>query len=550
MLSLGINVSGHDSAAALVRNGELLFAAPEERFTRRKADPDFPTEAISAGLGFIGATLDDVDAVGVSFPLDSLVMLNRLRLLLRGKVRFCRHNATDPFIGTVYRRPVRLAMSGLGKPATWWSHHMSHALWGAVTSGAEDCAILVMDEQGGRSATTIWHFRDGTLRLRRRIDFPNSLGLFYAAITGYLGFEPFSDEWKVMGLAAYGGAGVDAGPLIEVTRDGYRVAGKGLLGRHPNDYSLLESLYGPRRRVGEPLTDRHRDIAHAAQAATEQAVLALARAAHDLTGSSSLCVVGGVALNCKANGLLLEQGPFGAVFAPPAAADDGSAAGAAYAAQYRLGPYPNCGPLRDSRLGTQWSGGEIEQVLANCGLRYRRLDDPEDTIAAHLAEGRIVARFRGRAEFGARALGARSILAHPGDAGMRDRVNAAVKYREDWRPFAPVVLAEAGNDYFRDFRSSPFMTLTFQALPSALERAPAVVHADGTARLQSVTAADDPALWRVLSRFAELTGLPILLNTSFNLRGEPIVDSPRDALRTFYTSGLEILVMEDFEIIK
>lgn len=491
-----------------------------------------------------------MDAAGISFPLDSLIMLNRLRLLLSGKVQPGWYHATAPLIGAMYRRPMRLAISELGRPVTWWSHHLSHALWGAVTGGTDDCAVLVMDEQGGRSATTIWHYRDGRLRLRRRIDFPNSLGLFYAAITDYLGFQPFADEWKVMGLAAYGRTGLDVTPLLAVTDSGYQVDGRGLLGRHPHDHARLESLFGPRRRPGDELTDRHRDLAFAAQAATERAVLALARSARALTGCNSLCLVGGVALNCKANGLLVERGPFPAVIAPPAAADDGSAAGAAYAAQYRLGPYPRCEPLRDARLGTEWSSGQIEPVLANCGLRYRRLDDPERGIAAHLAERRIVARFEGRAEFGARALGARSILAHPGEARMRDRVNAAVKYREDWRPFAPVILAEAGSRYFRHFRPSPFMTLTFPALPAAREQAPAVVHADGTARLQSVDASDDPSLWRILARFEELTGLPILLNTSFNLRGEPIVNSPHDALRTFYTSGLDVLVMGGFEIVK
>jgi carbamoyltransferase len=261
-------------------------------------------------------------------------------------------------------------------------------------------------------------------------------------------------------------------------------------------------------------------------------------------------VVGGVALNCRANGRVAAQGQFSRVYVPPAAGDDGSAAGAALALPYHRGRLLRDGPLRDARLGRRWPLERIEALLHTCGLRFRRVAEPAEVTAAHLAEGRVVARFSGRSEFGARALGARSILAHPGDPAMRDRLNAAVKYREPWRPFAPVVLAEEGARYFADFCACPFMTRTFPALPAAREHAPAVVHADGTARVQSVARRDDPELWQVLRGFQRRTGVPMLLNTSFNLRGEPIVDSPHDALRTFYTSGLDVLMLECFEVTK
>ncbi|MDQ3152090.1 MAG: carbamoyltransferase [Actinomycetota bacterium] len=550
MLTLGINVSGHDSSVALVADGSLRFALAQERLSRRKHDPDFPFEAVAAALDSAGARLDDVDAVGMSCPFDGLVMLNRLRLVLGGKVPFSWFNVRDPVVGLVYRRPVRLAARGLGRPVAWWSHHECHALWGAATAGQDDCAILVVDEKGARSATTIWHFRRGRLRLRHRVDYPNSLGLFYAACTQHLGFQPLSDEWKVMGLAAYGSPGVDVSPLLRVHQDGYAVNGRVLHGLYTGDPSGAAAILGPPRQPGQEITDRHRDIAFAVQDATERAVLALAGAAHRLTGSATLCVVGGVALNCKANGRIATEGRFRQVFVPPAAGDDGSAAGAALALRYHRSGLHSNGPLRDARLGQSWSPEEVEALLSTCGLRFRRVLEPAEVTAAHLAEGRVVARFSGRSEFGARALGARSILAHPGDPAMRDRLNAAVKYREPWRPFAPVVLEEVGGQYFAGFCAAPFMTRTFQALPAARERAPAVVHADGTARVQSVAHGDDPELWRVLRSFQRRTGLPILLNTSFNLRGEPIVDSPKDALRTFYTSGIDVLMLECFEVTK
>lgn len=550
MLTLGINVSGHDSSVALIADGSLRFALAEERLSRRKHDPEFPVGAVAAALDFAGATLDDVDAVGMSCPFDSLVMLNRLRLVLGGKLPFSWSNVRDPIVGLGYRRPVRLATRGLGRPVAWWSHHECHALWGAATTGQDDCAVLVADEKGARSATTIWHFRRGRLRLRHRVDYPNSLGLFYAACTQHLGFQPLSDEWKVMGLAAHGSPGVDISPLLRVHQDGYMANGRALHGHFPGDLSGVAAILGPPRRPDQEITDRHRAIAFAVQDATERAILALARAAHRLTGSETLCVVGGVALNCKANGRVATEAPFTQVYVPPAAGDDGSAAGAALALSYHRGGLHSDGPLRDARLGRNWSPEEVEALLHTCGLRFRRVSEPAVVTAAHLAEGRVVARFSGRSEFGARALGARSILAHPGDPAMRDRLNAAVKYREPWRPFAPVVLDEEGGQYFGDFCGAPFMTRTFQALPAAREGAPAAVHADGTARVQSVARCDDPELWQVLRHFQRHTGLPILLNTSFNLRGEPIVDSPKDAVRTFYTSGIDVLMLECFEVTK
>lgn len=546
---MGINHSMHESSVAFVDETGVLFAQSEERRTRRKFDPSFPAEAITAGMGALGITSSDVAAIGFSFPERHVGLLYDLQLLMRREMQWSRHNALSLVVGATRpsNRPTWIRESTA--PTYGFSHHLSHALTATLGAGIEEVAVVVADGRGARAATSIWHFRDGDIRLLRKVKFPNSLGLFYAEITRYLGFQPLSDEWKVMGLAAYGKPGIDVSHTIQVTGHGYQVQGRELIGRGNGDLTHLRRHLGDRDASAE-LTERDRDVAFAAQAATEDAMLALARVAHRLTGAPTLCLSGGVAMNCKANGRVLAEGPFQDVFIPAGASDEGSSVGAGVAALGRLGFQPAIKAQPHALFGLAYRSPDIEELIQGCGLRFRVVEDPEERAAELLASGTVLARFRGRSEFGARALGARSILAHAGDVAVRDRINAAVKYREPWRPFAPMVLEEDGPSYFRGFVRSPFMTLTFDVTDRARREAPAIVHADGTARVQSVGRGDDPLLWQLLTNFKRTTGTSVLLNTSFNLKGEPIVETPRDAIRTFFSSGLERLLLENYEIWK
>ena len=546
---MGINHSMHESSVAFLDETGLLFAQSEERFTRRKFDASFPVEAITAGLRALDLTPSDVAAMGLSFPSRHAGMLHNLQLLMRGRMQWSRHNALSLIVGaTQPRNRPPWVRDGI-VPTYSFSHHLSHGLTATLAAGLEEAAVIVADGRGARSATTIWHFRRGEMRLLRRFSFPNSLGLFYSEITRYLGFQPFSDEWKVMGLAAYGKPGIDLSHTIRVTPEGYQVRGRELIGRGGGDLTYLRRHLGV-REASTPISERDRDVAFAAQMVTEAAMMVLARLAHRLTGARVLCVSGGVAMNCKANGRILSEGPFQSVFVPAGASDEGSAVGAGVAMLGRLGYRPETKVQPHALLGLSYKSEDIEELLQGCGLRFQVLDDPEERAAKLLADGTILARFRGRSEFGARALGARSILASPADIAVRDRINAAVKYREPWRPFAPMVLEEDGKSYFRRFMRSPFMTVTFEVTERTYQEAPAIVHADGTARVQSVSRGDDPFLWRLLASFKRMTGSSVLLNTSFNLKGEPIVETPRDAVRTFFASGLERMLLENYEVWK
>jgi carbamoyltransferase len=412
-------------------------------------------------------------------------------------------------------------------------------------SGPAKTAVLVMDGRGASSATSIWAKANGSLKLLERKRYPDSLGMFYARVTQYLGFEPLADEWKVMGLAPFGSSGLSMDALLTVTNDDYRVNAKALLGRR-YDLSALEAAFGPARKPDDPIEDRHRDIAFAAQAAVERAMLAMARRAARLSGCRRLALAGGVAMNCKGNGLILQSGIVDELFVQPAASDEGAALGAAIAAQVAAGARAEVAPMVRTDFGQGLNDSEVENALVTYKLPYRRLADPAHAAAERLAAGKIIGWFQGRTEFGPRALGQRSILADPRDVSVRDRVNAAVKFREAWRPFAPSILEEHASEFFEGCVTSPFMILTFRARPKAMETIPAVVHIDGTARVQTVNRSVNPLYWSLIKRFAELTGVPVVLNTSFNLKGDPIVNTIRDAIQTFYTSGLDSLIVGPF----
>ena len=551
MLTLGINYGSHDSAAAIARDGEILFATAEERLSRKKHDGCFPLLAIRACLAHAGARLADLDEVAFGWQSAAAVRSADMRNFFTGAHPigwwgFLRAQSVGR-IEDYQRDGERLFRRHVGPPKNGFKridHHYAHALSAYPVSGFDEATVVVIDGRGVWEATSIWHGKGTELRLLEMIRWPNSIGLFYAQFTWWLGFERFQDEWKVMGLAPYGGPGVDLSSFISISDGHYSVNARLLL----DDLSRIEKALGPARKADEPLSDRHRNVAWAVQDACERAELAVIRRAVSLTGSRNLCLAGGVALNSKANGLILSERLVDRIFIQPAATDDGVAIGAALAAPVAAGF--RCGEMTKAYLGSQSATDEIETVLRTYKLNYERLDDPAERAAELLTEGKLIGWYQGREEFGPRALGNRSILADPRDVRNRDRVNNAVKFREDWRPFAPSVLEEAGASLFENYHTTPFMTLTFQVRPEKKAAIAAAVHVDGSARVQSVTREQNERYYDLIKNFAAKTGVPAVLNTSFNLKGEPIVNSPFDAIRTFYTSGLDALVLDRYLITK
>jgi carbamoyltransferase len=553
MLTLGINYGSHDSAAAIARDGEILFATAEERLSRKKHDAGFPLHAIRACLAHAKAGLADLNEVAFGWQQPSAVRAADLRNYLTGAhpmgLGVALRAQSVGRIEEYQKAGERLFRRHFGSPKNGIKridHHYAHALSAYPLSGFDEATVVVIDGRGAWEATSIWHGKGGKLKLVEMVRWPNSIGLFYAEFTAWLGFERFQDEWKVMGLAPYGGPGVELKKFIRVSDGKYSVNSRLLL--NGAELSGIEKGLGRARKSDEPLSDRHRDVAWAVQDACERAELAVITRAISLTGSRNLCLAGGVALNSKANGLILSRRLVDRIFVQPAATDDGVAIGAALAAPVATGFRP--GEMTKAYLGSQSKPEEIEAALRTYKLSYQRLDNPAEMAADLLVQGQLIGWYQGREEFGPRALGNRSILADPRDANNRDRVNNAVKFREDWRPFAPSVLEEAGTSLFENYHTTPFMTLTFQVKPEKKATIAAAVHVDGSARVQSVTRDQNERYYDLIKSFAAKTGVPAVLNTSFNLKGEPIVNSPFDAIRTFYTSGLDALILDRYLIAK
>jgi carbamoyltransferase len=555
---LGFNSSGfHESSVCLVQDGKVIFACAEERLSRVKQDKRFPKLAIQAALDFAGLKPSEVDHAAFSFPRPWEGNRHNLKLLLSGQWQFSRSRAEKwvlDFLSDLRHRGGELDyVRACGQPRSrvhLINHHLCHALSSYCMSGFDEAAVLVIDGRGAHEATTLWHARGGELKLLETYDYPNSIGVFYAGITEMLGFAPFSDEWKVMGLAAYGKPTFNLTKLIHSTEETYWVDGRRFFGKNDHDRSDLEEVVGPRRLETEALGEQHQNLARSAQDACEQAILATLRRVTKLTGCRNLCLAGGVALNCKANGELLRSGLVDRIYIQPAAGDDGTCIGAALGVYRELGmPLPRI-PTGHSYLGHEFRNDEIEKVLKVYKLPYSRVVNAATAAAQLLAQNRLVGWFQGRMEFGPRALGNRSILSDPRQTENRDRVNEAVKFRESWRPFAPSVLEEKAHLYFQDFKSSPYMILSFWADKTRANEIPAVVHVDGSCRVQSVDRVTNPYYYELLLEFENLTGVPVVMNTSFNLKGDPIVCSPKDAIQTFYTSGLDDLVIGDFVVNK
>jgi carbamoyltransferase len=558
MLTLGINYSQmHDSSACIVRDGEVLFAVAEERISRVKHDARFPQLAIQAGLEFARVGAEQLDEVCFGWQTAGPVYRHDLKLYALGgwPITYLNVlNSTRHFLSMWHQESGAKAFArcyGQVKARMRFvDHHLAHAISAYAYSGFDDAAIVVMDGRGAWEATSIWRGRNGRIEHGLTIPYPDSVGVFYSAFTEYLGFVPNSDEWKVMGLAPYGQSGVKLDAFIDPEAAPYRVHTKRLNGNGSGSFSGLTALLGPPRAAESEIDDRHKNIAYAVQDCCELAMMSVVRMAIDKTRCRNVCLAGGVALNSKANGKILASGIVDKIFVQPAAADDGVALGAA------LAPYLDSGgrlpnkAMRHAYLGAAFDDDAIEATLRTYKVRYTRVDDPAAGAAELLSQGKILGWFQGRMEFGPRALGSRSILADPRDAEMNTKVNHAVKFREWWRPFAPSMKKEVAGEFLESATDSPFMIVTAQVRPEKRSVIPAVTHVDGSARPQTVEKEINPLYWRLIDEFGKRTGVPVLMNTSFNLRGEAIVHTPTDAVRTFFSSGMDGLIIGSFLIEK
>ncbi len=556
MITLGINYSQmHDSSACIVRDGELLFAVAEERLSRVKHDARFPELAIQACLDFAKVSADDVNEVCFGWQRAGALYRHDLKLYATGRwpLNYINLlNSSRYFLSLWHQEsgatPFRRTFGQTKARMRFVDHHFAHALSAYAYSGFDDSAVVVMDGRGAWEGTSIWHGRAGRLDHVLTINYPDSIGLFYSEFTAYLGFVRNSDEWKVMGLAPYGQPGIDLSKFIDVGAAPPRVHYRQLVTGSP--FENIIPLLGPPRVSESEITDHHKNIAFAVQDACEHAMMSVVKLALQKTGSRNLCLAGGVALNSKANGKIVASGLVEKFFVQPAASDDGVALGAALALYLDSnGKLPNK-PMRHGYWGPSFEDAAIESALNTYKIKHTKLSDPATAAAQLLSNGKILGWFQGRMEFGPRALGARSIIADPRDPEMNAKVNNAVKFREWWRPFAPSFKKEAAPEYLESAYDSPFMILTAQVRPEKRSVIPSVTHVDGSARPQTVERETNPLYYRLIDEFGKITGVPVIMNTSFNLRGEAIVHTPTDAIRTFFSSGMDGLIIGNFLVEK
>ncbi len=570
---LGVSALYHDAAAVLLRDGEVVAAAQEERFTRIKQDPSLPVRATAWCLAQGGITAAELDwLVFYEKPLRKFerVLATAVATFPRSWRAFPRHMTSwlgdklwlrNNLVRTFGVSPERLLFS---------EHHLSHAASAFLCSPFRSAAILTVDGVGEVASTALWHGVEDPpfIEPLAEVRFPHSLGLLYSAITAYLGFAVNEGEYKVMGMAAFGEPRFrdQLACLVQLDDAGGFSLDLSFFRFHwhPSESYTpkLVALLGPPRFPGspfEPTTDpesqRFADIAASLQQTLEEALLHLARHARERTGEDHLCLAGGVALNSVATHRLAVDSGFESLWVQPAAGDAGGALGAALWAWHGVLGHPRDAVQTRPGLGQSWSRADVQDLLDDLELAYEDLGSAAQSTAraaAELAEGRVLAWFEGRFEWGPRSLGHRAILADPRDEAMRDTVNDRIKFRERFRPFAPAVLAEHADAWFElhpgERDAAGFMLTAAPVRPDRVARVPATTHVDGTARVQLVSADATPVFHQLIGAFAELTGVPVLLNTSLNLKGEPIAASPTDALATLMRCGLDALYIEGFRV--
>jgi carbamoyltransferase len=549
---LGISCFYHDSAACLIQDGRLVAAASEERFTRKKHDEAFPEEAIRYCLKAGGITAKDLDYVGFydkPFLKFERLLSTYLSTFPRGFLSFSK--AMPIWLKEKLWIPqlIRKNLKYEGK-ILFTEHHLSHAASAFLVSPFKDAAILTVDGVGEWATASYGVGRDREIDLFKEIRFPHSLGLLYSAFTYYLGFKVNSAEYKVMGLAPYGVPRyVDqVKKLIEIKDDGSFELDMDYFSYHRGLRMVngrFGSLFGgPPRDPESKLDQRHKDIAASIQKVTEEVMLKMASYLHRETKMENLCLAGGVALNCVANGRILREGPFRDLFIQPAAGDAGGALGVAAYINHSLLGNPRMAPMENAFLGPEYDEEEILGTLKRYGAPYRRLerDDLVREVAALIEGQTVIGWFQGRMEFGPRALGSRSILADARNPENKDVVNLKIKFRESFRPFAPSVLEERISEYFEIDRPSPYMLLV-APVREGKRVIPSVTHVDHSARIQSISRTQNTLYYDLIREFDRRTGVPVIINTSFNVRGEPIVCSPDDAYRCFMRTHMDYLVV-------
>lgn len=569
MYILGINAAYHDPSACLVQSGRIIAAAEEERFTHVKHGKrpvpfsayELPFHAIDYCLREAGIDLSEVEHIGYSYDPYRFMpgRLERVSLPVDPRHYTPAHgwdSAWDPLFYTyIVNAPRQLVdgvphhllkrFHGASPDSTFqWhflEHHLAHEASAFLAAPFERCAVLTMDGRGEKATTSYGVYRDGIYERLGQVDMPHSLGLLYERITAHLGFLHSSDEYKVMALASFGRP-----RYVDAFRRIVKLEGEG---RYRVEPANLVELFGAARERGGPIEQQHLDIAHSLQAVLEETVLTMVKWLAHATGERALAMAGGVALNCVMNAKLRDCGAFDEIWVQPAAGDSGTSLGAALWLSHQLDASAQAAAMEHAFLGPGYADAEIETFLRWSKLAYRKLNEPAEEAAALLAQDKVIGWFQGRMEFGPRALGARSILASPLHANMQVRLNE-LKDREDFRPVAPVVLEEAVAEWFVGGRKSPFMLFVNDVRADKADRIPAVRHVDGTARIQTVNRAQHPRYYDLLKAFEARTGVPVLVNTSFNTRGEPIVCTPRDAIESFWTSPLDALVIGSFILTK
>jgi carbamoyltransferase len=562
MYILGLTTLG-DAAAAIIKDGELIAAAEEERFSRKKHHLGFPYNAIRYCLDEAGIEMKDIAHVGHYWK--PWILRHKAMQALRAglispamfKARADRGVAqvSESYFG-MFKHAKRLREHfGPGDfKFHFLEHHQTHAASAFFVSPFESAAVLTWDGTGEDTTTLFSHGKGNKLKVLKRIKLPHSLGQFYSAVTNYIGFDMFAgDEWKVMGLAAYGKPKyTDFFREKVLTMNGHgdfkfniRVLDHHLAKHYEFPEAIVKEL-GPNRKPGEELTEHHWDIACSAQKAVEETGLYLVKTIKEMTGEENLCMAGGVALNSVMNGRIFHETPFKNFFVQPAAGDAGCALGSAFYVWHQILGKPRSFRMNHAYWGPGFSNDECREALDEAGLKYETLPDEQllPKLAKLISEGAIVGWFNGRMELGPRALGGRSFLADPRRKDMREILNQKVKLREWFRPLAPSMLEENGTEIFGVEHHDPFMITVIEVSEEYKPKIPAVVHVDGTARPQMVNKDANPRYWALISEFKKITGVPMLLNTSFNVQ-EPIVCSPKDAVNTFNNSNFDALVLEN-----
>jgi len=580
---LGLSAYFHDSAAAILRNGRILAAASEERFSREKGDSAFPSHAVAYCLKQAGLTMADVTAVGFyDKPILKFdrILMTYMSVAPRGFSQFRKAGPLWIKEKLWIENDIRSALQGYKGPMFFSEHHESHAASAFFPSPFAEAAILTIDGVGEWATSSQAVGRDAEIEMHKEMRWPDSLGLLYSAFTYYTGFKVNSGEYKVMGLAPYGEpkyVKLIYDKLLDLKDDGSFVMNQDyfayLDGLTMTNEKFDQLIGGPPRVPESNLTQREMDLARSVQDVCEEIMLRMARSLHRETGLPNLCMAGGVALNCVGNGRILREGPFERIWVQPAAGDAGGALGVAQLIWHRhfKGPREADGKtdqMQGAYLGPAFSEQEIESYFKSAGASYAKLERQEllTTAARLLADEKIIGFFNGRMEFGPRALGARSILGDPRSPRMQAEMNLKIKFREGFRPFAPSVLRERVSDYFELDTDSPYMLLVapvkkerripskegsqklwgIDQLNQVRSDIPAVTHIDYSARVQTVSRDVSPDYYDLISEFDRLTGCPVLVNTSFNVRGEPIVCTPQDAYTCFMRTNIDALVMGPF----